>query len=83
MDRALNQFDILSLLVNSVDSESTLAALARTNTLICSIALDKLWSKLVGAYPLARVMEEDLWYEHESVDDTNHGPTATRVIVRS
>jgi hypothetical protein len=59
-ESALKQTDILSLIVDALDSPRSLASLACTSSFVSTIALDKLWSRISNLYPLANVMKDDL-----------------------
>jgi hypothetical protein len=81
MDRALEQADVLNLIIDFADSNSTLLALSRTNSVISAFALDRLWNKLESLYPLAKVMKESLWDEYECEKEDPAGPGPSRIIV--
>jgi hypothetical protein len=56
---------VAQLVVDAVDSPSTLVSLACANRALCEIALDKIWYRLDNLYALAKCMPLELWDEYE------------------
>jgi hypothetical protein len=66
MHRALAVPDVLTHIISQVESKDTLAALARTSSVVSGCALDKLWHTIDSVVLLARCMPPGLWDEVET-----------------
>jgi hypothetical protein len=78
MHRALSHLDIVTHLVDSVESRATLVALSSLNRLFSEVSLDKLWSRLDNLYALAKVMRDDIYVERDSLCLGDLGPSDER-----
>jgi hypothetical protein len=73
MHRALAIPDVLLHIVSHVEAKDTLAALARTSSVVSGCALDKLWHTIDSVVLLARCMPSDLWDEVETCVSIQYG----------
>lgn len=74
MHRALNQVDVINAILFHIESDDTLANLARVSRSISTHALDKLWHTVDSVVLLARCMPSRYWREidaYKSLPETN------------
>jgi hypothetical protein len=65
MHQILAVREVISHIVSYVESQDTLAVLARTSSVFSVCALDRLWHAIDRLVPLARCMPPGLWEEVE------------------
>jgi hypothetical protein len=63
MDRIFDQLDIVVCIIAQVDSNDTLANLARVTHAISDVALNRLWYAIDSVILLARCMPPQYWKE--------------------
>jgi hypothetical protein len=84
MHRALVVPDVLTHIISQVESKDTLAALARTSSVVSGCALDKLWHTIENVVLLARCMPPGLWDEVEGYASVrNSRDNAVEVVYSS
>jgi hypothetical protein len=66
MDHIFEHLDLAACVVSQVDSNATLASLARTSHTISNIALNRLWYTIDSVVLLARCMPPEYWEESET-----------------
>jgi hypothetical protein len=65
MHRAFCQEDIVTCIIEQLNSRGTLSTLARTSRFVSRLSLDALWHSIPSAVVLARCMPTEYWEEPE------------------